>query len=188
MNKTKRKIFETSMKLFAQKGYDATSIEEITANVGVAKGTLYYHFSSKEEIFEFLIGEGVKLLKNSIEIKTERLSNSLDKIKAIVLIQIKVLVKYEDFMTIVLSEIWGNTSRSMLCQKYIFEYIQEIEQIVKEGIQKGEIIDTDPNVVASGIFGFTCSSLIYEKRSNKNINVQKLYQEIEKAFIRRLKK
>ena len=72
MNKTKRKIFETSMKLFAQKGYDATSIEEITANVGVAKGTLYYHFSSKEEIFEFLIGEGVKLLKNSIEIKTEK--------------------------------------------------------------------------------------------------------------------
>ena len=188
MNKTKRKIFETSMKLFAQKGYDATSIEEITANVGVAKGTLYYHFSSKEEIFEFLIGEGVKLLKNSIEIKTEKLSNSLDKIKAIVLIQIKVLVKYEDFMTIVLSEIWGNTSRSLLCQKYIFEYIQEIEQIVKEGIQKGEIVDTDPNVVASGIFGFTCSSLIYEKRSNKYISVKKLYQEIEKAFIRRLKK
>lgn len=31
MNKTKRKIFETSMKLFAEKGYDATSIEEITA-------------------------------------------------------------------------------------------------------------------------------------------------------------
>ena len=48
MNKTKRKIFETSMKLFAEKGYDATSIEEITATVGVAKGTLYYHFASKE--------------------------------------------------------------------------------------------------------------------------------------------
>ena len=51
MNKTKRKIFETSMKLFAEKGYEATSIEEITATVGVAKGTLYYHFGSKEEIF-----------------------------------------------------------------------------------------------------------------------------------------
>ena len=86
MNKTKRKIFETSMKLFAEKGYDATSIEEITATVGVAKGTLYYHFSSKEEIFNFLIEEGVKLLKNSIAIKTERLENSLDKIRAIVLI------------------------------------------------------------------------------------------------------
>lgn len=116
MNKTKRKIFETSMKLFAEKGYDATSIEEITANVGVAKGTLYYHFSSKEEIFQFLIEEGVKLLKNSVEIKTEKLENSIDKIKAVVLIEIKVLVKYEDFMTIVLSEIWGNGPRSILCK------------------------------------------------------------------------
>ena len=93
MNKTKRKIFETSMKLFAEKGYDATSIEEITATVGVAKGTLYYHFSSKEEIFNFLVEEGVKLLKNSIAIKTANLDSSVDKIKAIVLIQLKVLVK-----------------------------------------------------------------------------------------------
>ena len=37
--------------------------------MGVAKGTLYYHFSSKEEIFYFLVEEGMKLLKNSIEIK-----------------------------------------------------------------------------------------------------------------------
>ena len=140
MNKTKRKIFETSMKLFAEKGYDATSIEEITANVGVAKGTLYYHFSSKEEIFQFLIEEGVKLLKNSVEIKTEKLESSIDKIKAVVLIEIKVLVKYEDFMTIVLSEIWGNGPRSILCKKYVFEYIQMIEKIVENGINKKEII------------------------------------------------
>ena len=82
MNKTKRKIFETSMKLFAEKGYDATSIEEITATVGVAKGTLYYHFSSKEEIFNFLIEEGIKLLQNSIDIKTAKLDNYIDKLKA----------------------------------------------------------------------------------------------------------
>ena len=188
MNKTKRKIFETSLRLFAEKGYEATSIEEITANVGVAKGTLYYHFSSKEEIFEFLIEEGVKLLKNSIEIKTEKLENSLDKIKAIILIEIKVLVKYENFMTIVLSEIWGSGPRSSLCKKHIFEYIQMIEQIVEDGINKKEITDGDKNVIASGIFGFTCSSLIYRMRMDKEINVLELYSEIEKTFIRKLKR
>ena len=188
MNKTKRKIFETSMKLFAEKGYDATSIEEITANVGVAKGTLYYHFSSKEEIFGFLIEEGVKLLKNSIEIKTEKLENALDKIRAIVLIEIKVLVKYEEFMTIVLREIWGSGERSNLCKKHVFEYIQMIEEIVEEGINKKEIIDGDKNVIASGIFGFTCSSLIYKMRTDKEINVLELYSEIEKTFIKKLKR
>ena len=132
MNKTKRKIFEASMKLFAEKGYDATSIEEITATVGVAKGTLYYHFSSKEEIFNFLVEEGVKLLKNSIAIKTSKLNKSIDKIRAIVLIELKILVKYEDFMAIVLSQIWGTGARSQVCKKYVFEYITMIEEIVKE--------------------------------------------------------
>ena len=149
MNKTKRKIFETSMKLFAEKGYDATSIEEITATVGVAKGTLYYHFSSKEEIFKFLVEEGVKLLKNSIAIKTDSLTNSLDKIKAIILIQIKILVKYENFMRIILSEIWGTSPRSNMCREYLFEYIKMIEEIVEEGMKKGEILKADANVIAS---------------------------------------
>ena len=107
MNKTKRKIFETSMKLFAEKGYDATSIEEITATVGVAKGTLYYHFSSKEEIFNFLIEEGIKLLQNSIYIKTSKYTNYIDKIKAIVLIEIKIVQKYENLITILLSQFYG---------------------------------------------------------------------------------
>ena len=117
MNKTKRKIFETSMKLFAEKGYDATSIEEITSVVGVAKGTLYYHFSSKEEIFHFLVDEGMKLLQNSISIKTSQKTNSIDKLKSIVLIQLKVLYKYEDFMTIIFSQLWGNEPRNIEYKK-----------------------------------------------------------------------
>ena len=149
MNKTKRKIFETSMRLFAEKGYDATSIEEITATVGVAKGTLYYHFSSKEEIFNFLVEEGVKLLKNSVAIKTAKHTKSVDKLKAIVLIEIKILVKYEDFIRIILSEIWGTSSRSNMCRKYLFEYIQMIQEIVEEGIKKQEIVASDPNIIAS---------------------------------------
>ena len=136
MNKTKRQIFETSMKLFAEKGYDATSIEEITSVVGVAKGTLYYHFSSKEEIFNFLVEEGMKLLKNSIAIKTAKSKTTIDKLKAIVLIQIKVIVKYEDLITILLSQIWGKEPRNLRCKEYVFEYIRMIEEIVKDRNRK----------------------------------------------------
>lgn len=149
MNKTKRKIFETSMKLFAKKGYDATSIEEITATVGVAKGTLYYHFSSKEEIFNFLVEEGMKLLKNSIDIKTSKLDNTIDKLRAIILIQIKIITKYEDFMTIVLSQIWGHEQRNIMCKNKVIQYIKTIEQIIQEGIEKGEIVQGDAEVIAS---------------------------------------
>lgn len=154
MNKTKRKIFETSMKLFAKKGYDATSIEEITATVGVAKGTLYYHFSSKEEIFNFLVEEGMKLLKNSIDIKLSKLDSAIDQLRAIILIQIKVITKYEDFMTIVLSQIWGYEPRNMLCKNKVIEYIKTIENIVAKGMEQGEIIEGDPEIIASRNFWF----------------------------------
>ena len=149
MNKTKRKIFETSMDLFAKKGYEATSIEEITSLVGVAKGTLYYHFSSKEEIFNFLVEEGMKLLKNSIEIKTSGLEDSIDKLKAIVLIQIKIIVKYENFISMLLSQIWGQEPRNKKCREYVFEYINVIEDIVKEGIKKGQLVEGDTSAIAS---------------------------------------
>ena len=149
MNKTKRKIFETSMDLFAKKGYEATSIEEITSVVGVAKGTLYYHFSSKEEIFNFLVEEGMKLLKNSIDIKTSKLENSIEKLKAVVLIQIKIIAKYENFISILLSQIWGQEPRNLKCRSYVFEYINMIETIVKEGIEKNELNVGDSSVIAS---------------------------------------
>jgi AcrR family transcriptional regulator len=187
MNKTKRKIFETSMKLFAEKGYDATSIEEITATVGVAKGTLYYHFSSKEEIFNFLVEEGIKLLQNSIDIKTAKFSNYIDKIKAIVLIQIKIVVKYEDLITILLSQFWGNEARHQKCRKHILEYVNKIENIVNEGIKKGEIRQGNPQAIASEIYGLICSSLVYKARSKEKIDTMKLFKEFENTVIEGLR-
>lgn len=187
MNKTKRKIFETSMKLFAEKGYDATSIEEITATVGVAKGTLYYHFSSKEEIFNFLVEEGMKLLQNSIDIKTAKFSNYIDKIKAIILIQIKIVVKYEDLITILLSQFWGNEARNQKCQKHIIEYVNKIENIVEEGIKAGEIKPGNPQAMASEIYGLICSSLVYKIRSKEEIDIMKLFKEFENTIIEGLK-
>ena len=187
MNKTKRKIFEASMKLFAEKGYDATSIEEITATVGVAKGTLYYHFSSKEEIFNFLVEEGIKLLQNSIDIKTSKLPNYIDKLKAIILIQIKIVVKYEDIITILLTQFLGKKARNQKCQKLVYEYINKIEEIVKEGIKKGQIQQGNSQAIASEIYGLICSSLVYKLRNNGQIEIMKLYKEFENTIIQGLK-
>ena len=187
MNKTKRKIFEISMKLFAEKGYDATSIEEITATVGVAKGTLYYHFSSKEEIFNFLIEEGMKLLQNSIEIKTSKLPNYIDKIKAIVLIQIKIVMKYEDLITILLSQFYGKEARNQKCQKHVYEYISKIEEIVKEGIENKQIKQGNPKIIASEIYGIIASTLGYKIRNKDEMDTMSLYREFESTLIEGLK-
>lgn len=187
MNKTKRKIFETSMKLFSEKGYDATSIEEITSVVGVAKGTLYYHFSSKEEIFNFLVEEGMKLLKNSIEIKTSRCSNTIDKLKAVSLIQLKAISKYENILTIVMSQTWGNEPRNIFCREKVIEYIDVIENIIKNGLKIGDIKEYNAGLLASEIFSLTCSTLIYKRKINSEINIQSLYKDYEKTLLNKLK-
>lgn len=187
MNRTKRKIFEAAMELFAQKGYDGTSVEEITSVVGIAKGTLYYHFASKEEIFNFLIEEGMNLLKNSIEIKTSKYSNSIDKIKAVILIQIKIIVKYENLITLVISQMWGKEERNVRCRDYIYEYIKILEKIVKEGIDKGEIKGGNPEAIASGIFGSICSSLLYKLKNEKDLDIQEAYKNFSEYAINGLR-
>lgn len=176
MNKTKRRIFNSAIKLFSERGYDNSSVEDITAVAGVAKGSLYYHFSKKEDIFDMLLDEGLKLLKNNIELKTKNCTNSLDKIKAIILVQVKVIVKYEEFLNVILSQIWGEEQKNKKCKKAIFEYIKIIEKIVQEGIQNGEFYNGDVEAIASGIFGVTCSSLIYRLKKNREVNVQRLYE------------
>ena len=84
MNKTKRRIFKTAIKLFAEKGFDNAGIEEITAVSGVAKGSLYYHFETKEEIFDTLLDSGFKLLENSVEIKCRHRETAREKLDALV--------------------------------------------------------------------------------------------------------
>ena len=187
MNKTKIKIFETSLKIFSEKGYDATSIEEITATVGVAKGTLYYHFSSKEEIFNFLIEEGMKLLINSIEIKISRCDNVLDKIKAVSLIQLKAVKKYENLLTIVMSQTWGNETRNVFCKEKVIEYIEVIKGIVQEGVDNGDIVKCDAEILASEIFSLTCSTLIYKRKIGlEEIDIEKMYSEYEKTLFNKI--
>lgn len=46
----KAKITEHSIRLFEQKGFTETSIQDIVDSIGVTKGTFYYYFSSKEQL------------------------------------------------------------------------------------------------------------------------------------------
>ncbi|HEY8391120.1 MAG TPA: TetR/AcrR family transcriptional regulator [Capillibacterium sp.] len=60
---TRERILETSAKLFAEKGYSATGIDEIARNVGITKSVIYYHFKNKEDILQTLIDEAFAQLQ-----------------------------------------------------------------------------------------------------------------------------
>ncbi|MDO3412606.1 TetR/AcrR family transcriptional regulator [Saccharibacillus sp. CPCC 101409] len=54
---TRKRIADAARNLFVQKGYKASSIEDITAATGSSKGNIYYHFKSKEGLFMYLLDE-----------------------------------------------------------------------------------------------------------------------------------
>lgn len=51
----KNEILDVAERLFAAKGFDNTSTNDILEEIGIARGTLYYHFKSKEEILDAMI-------------------------------------------------------------------------------------------------------------------------------------
>jgi AcrR family transcriptional regulator len=55
MNDTRDRILDVSLDLFIERGYEKVSLREIAEQIGVTKAALYYHFSSKEEIFRTLL-------------------------------------------------------------------------------------------------------------------------------------
>lgn len=177
MNRTKRRIFDISMDLFAKKGYDATSIEEITSIVGIAKGTLYYHFSSKEEILDFLITEGMKLLKHSLELKSKIAITFEEKIHAMILVEIKVVDKYENLISLIMNEFCGDSKRNEKCRQCVYECVDVIEKVLIQGIQNGNIKECDTRAIAFEIFGIICSGVMLRYENNKKID---MYQTAKK--------
>lgn len=65
MGDTRQEILDTALELFADQGYDKTSLREIAERVGVTKAALYYHFRSKEDILVALM-EPVASMQESV--------------------------------------------------------------------------------------------------------------------------
>ena len=51
---TRKKILDISFRLFSEKGYDHTTIQDIVDALGMSKGAVYHHFKSKEDILDHL--------------------------------------------------------------------------------------------------------------------------------------
>lgn len=65
--KPKDRILESAIKLFAEKGFDATSVDEIARNAEINKAMIYYYFSSKEELLSSIIRKSINEFTSIIE-------------------------------------------------------------------------------------------------------------------------
>ena len=67
---TREKIVSVATKLFSRFGFHKTSMDEIAKIARKAKGSLYYHFASKEELYTEVVSKEIKNLKNQLLVIT----------------------------------------------------------------------------------------------------------------------
>jgi len=92
LDDTRKKILSVANKLFSRFGFHKTSMDEIAKIARKAKGSLYYHFASKEELFKEVVSKEIMNLKDqlSVIINSSDLSAS-DKIKKYLLRRMEIL-------------------------------------------------------------------------------------------------
>lgn len=186
MNNTKRLIFEAAINIFSNCGYNGATMDDIALKAGVAKGTLYYHFKSKEDIFNFTISEGMNIIKEEIEAIIFIEQNPIEKLKALCRIELKVVYNNRDFFKVVMSQLWGQESRQQELREALHNYIKYFEKFIEPAMAGGFIKKAEPSFVAYSIFGTMCSSAVYElinkRKTSMEDTVDKLMMYILKGI------
>ena len=119
----------------------------------------------------------MKLLKNSIEIKISKCDTVKDKIKAVMLIQVKAIIKYESVLSMIFSQMYGTEYRNTVCRDKVAEYVDVVQAIITEGVENGEIKKCNSRFVAYTIFSLTSTIMMYKK--HKEYSIPELYRECE---------
>lgn len=77
---TKQRIAEKAKQLFIQKGYAATSMEDIREFSQISKGSIYYHFKSKEDLYLYTVKEANKEWQNKWREEAEKVDTATAKL------------------------------------------------------------------------------------------------------------
>lgn len=178
MNKTKRAIFDAAIKVFSTNGYDGATMDEMAQVAGVAKGTLYYYFKSKEEIFKYIITEGVEVIKEQIAETVEKKEDALSKLKALCALQLNLVYEKRDFFKVIMSQLWGQELRQMELREVIGSYINSIEKYIKQAMEEGVIKKGEPYFMAYIFFGLLCSTAVYELINKGKSDVDKVTENL----------
>ena len=166
----KEEILDAAEKLFGTKGFDHTSTNDILEAVGIARGTLYYHFKSKEEILDGVIerisnrlmSDAGKVIRDTELPVLERLT------KAILALNVESEIGHE-----VMEQV-HRPQNALMHQKMQQQLLDGITplftELVKEGVRQGICHKDYPGEVVE-------MTLIYANTAFDELNMEGLSQE-----------
>ena len=141
---TVQKILDVSLKLFGEKGYEKTTIQDIVDALGMSKGAIYHHFKSKDDIIEALGNQSYSSIDGlRAYVSSFNDMNGLEKLRMIFKAQLKDPRKRS--LDPVMMDAYSNPKfmvmslRETLCEAAAFG-----ATLIEEGIKDGSIQAQDP--------------------------------------------
>lgn len=167
----RKEIVEAAMQLFREKGFAQTAVSDIVRKVGVAQGTFYYYFKSKEEIVFAIIQLSVSAQAEKIEsIADNNRMTARDKLTKVLGEEIYSPSQYKMYLDFLHQENNALHHQKLIVAK-IHAFAPMIAQILQQGTEEGQFQVEDPLEAAEfiltgmlflfdqGIFQWTDSEL-----------------------------
>jgi AcrR family transcriptional regulator len=160
----REEIIQFASRLFSLKGYNATSLQDIAAEVGLHKTSLFHYFKNKEEILmevmEISFKEYTDILNDSVKNGT---ISAEEKFRLALEEQVSVICKYKHYINVALNEIKSLTpeNRGKYTRtrndygKHFEKIIREVQADEKSSLFKG----IDQKIITLGILGM-CNWII----------------------------
>ena len=124
VNKTKKIIFDSAIKIFSELGYRGATMDEIASNAGLAKGTLYYHYSSKDDIVCDMADMHLNIITNSLIecLQNADFHSSTEEFVSVILNKISEIKNHGRIHMYLICE--AVTSNEKLRERFKIKYIQ----------------------------------------------------------------
>jgi len=157
-------ILEAAKKVFADDGFDNANLDDIAARCELSKGSIYYYFASKEELFKNVLEDGFQefliRLDEALLAKTSR--ESIEQITEYI---VNFFTEdYDRFRVVFRERMKGLSGSNSIYTKYIDDKSKEIERklsiVFQRGIGAGEIKDYDPSTLVNVLLGMIHFSTI----------------------------
>ncbi len=133
----KETILNESINLFLQKGFEQTSIDDITRCAKVAKGSFYSFFEKKEDVLLYYIDRELLKSRHEIQLKMCKAKDTIEKLEILILSYITNIFKNRDFARILVRERIGRLGTGKNWNELVL--MQNIKQILEEAQANGEI-------------------------------------------------
>ncbi len=154
-DKRYRAILERAARLIYDRGYDATSMQDIAEAAGMTKAGLYHHVDSKEALLLAIMHYGMDLFEERVLTKVSDIADPLARLRECMARNVALVTDAPSKeVTIILHEhqtLTGAARKAINARKK--RYVQFLEASFREAIARGQIRAVDPTIAAFSFLG-----------------------------------